>query len=497
MPNSKPPTPAQEPHRPFEYRRDESVDPLVEEGAMDIREVIARLWRGLPQTLGFAALGLGLAAVAFFVTSGSLAVTTSTRVVFSFAGYERGEYPDHSKFQPNDMGAPDIVTEALKRQGLDTTEESQGRVRAALTIEGVIPANVIKERDRLRAAGQAPPLYRPDEYLVSLSLPRNFPLGARKRELLLGELVNVYREHFQATYSSLPVAFGNAFDTLRNADYFDYELVLNQEIQNVLAYLNQQLEIAKTFRSPTTNLSFNDLHKQVEIFNQVRLTETLGLIRLNGLSRDRHAALVKTDYYLRTLQEQEQRAIEEEGVVKELLARTAERSQGYVLGVKSQSTLPRQDALLVDQSLIDSLLAHDSYNFLVREALKSGLQVKRIQAEESIVRERRKVIEDLINKNEKGSALDQVIARVTKSLDDIEVDYRRLIANIRKTQEEFAKQEYADAVRISMQVKSESFYRKLAIASIVGLCIGTALGMGLSLLGVYVGGHRDKASPTV
>ena len=57
------------------------------------------------------------------------------QVMFAFDGYGRGEYPDHSKFQPEDLRSPDIVVEALNRQKLDTTEDFQGKVQSALTID--------------------------------------------------------------------------------------------------------------------------------------------------------------------------------------------------------------------------------------------------------------------------------------------------------------------------------------------------------------------------
>ena len=253
-------------------------------------------------------------------------------MTFAFSSYGKGEYPDRSKFQPDDMRAPDIIVEALKQQGLEITEDFQSKVRAALTIEGLIPPNVIKERDRLRAAGQTPAPYFPDEYIVTLTLPRKSPLSNRQRELLLNEIVSAYQEKFQRTYAEIPLAFGNAFESLHQADFYEYETILSSEIQNIIAYLNQELDQAKTFRSPTTNLSFSDLLKQTNIFSQVRLYETLGIIRKNALSGNRALAMVKMDYFLRTLEDQEQEAIEEGKVVDALLAKSQERSAELCAG---------------------------------------------------------------------------------------------------------------------------------------------------------------------
>ena len=455
---------------------------------IDLREVFARLARGLAQTLGLAALGLAIAAIIYLLAGSFTTATTSMRTTFAFSGIEKGEYPDHSKFQPDDLRAPDVVIEALNRQKLDTSQVFKSTIRAALTVEGIIPPDVIKTRDRLRAAGQNPPAYIPDEYLVTLTLQRKFPLNTQQRGLLLNGIVSAYQEKFQRTYATVPQAFGNAFDALRNADYFEYELILDSEIQGIISYLNQQLEQARAFRSSTTNLSFNDLLRQAESFSQIRLNETLGLIRQNGLSRNRGIAMVKMDYFLRTLGDQEQKAMEDEKVVQDLLTKTQERAQNYVLGIKSQAPQQRPETPILDQGLIDSLLANDANNFLVRQALAAGLEVKRIQAEKAQLLERRKNMEGFL----KSAGEDQsaIIAQVQKSLLDLEASYKDLVSNIRKTQADFAKQQFADAIRISMQPITGSLYRSMVVAAAIGGFIGLALGMGLSLLGVYLGGRK-------
>jgi len=472
---------------PQSSRRSFDTDPEPYEG-IDLREIFVRLCRGLPGILGFAALGLAIAGVVYLVTSPSTSATTSMRVAFAFDGAAQGQYPDHSKFEPGDLRSPDVILDALKRLGLATNEEFLSKIRAAVTVEGIIPADVVKQRDRLRAAGQTVPPYVPDEYLVTLTLPRSFPLEIRQREFLLNDIVSAYRQKFQRTYTAVPKAFGNAFETLRNADYFEYEIVLDREMRNITDYLNQQLEQAKTFRSPTTNLSISDLLKQAALFEQIRLNETLGIIRENGLSRDRATAMIKMDYYLRTLGDEEREALEEQKVVQDLLANSQSRSQNVVLGIKSQVAQQRTDAPVLDQGLVDSLLANDAYNFLVRKALDAGLAVARIQAEKSKLVERRKGMESFL----KDTAIDQslVVAQVTKSLAALEIAYDDLITNIRNTYADFARQQFADAIRVTMSPITGSRYRPLAIAGVIGGFLGLALGMGLSLLGIYVGGGK-------
>lgn len=263
--------------------------------SVDLAELFSRLKRQLPLIVGLSALGLALGAVGYFASGLFTDQTTSTRVVFSFPGFEKGEYPDKSKFQADDMRSPEIIAEALKRKGFAANETVQSKVRAGISVQGIISDNIVKERDKLRASGQTPRLYVPDEYTLSLALPRSIALTTAQRESLLREIVTLYQEKFVRTYISLPLNFGKAFESLSDSDYLDYEIVLAQENQNIAAFLTQMNEQAKAYRSPRTNLSFSDLLKQAQFFSQIRLNETLGLIRENGLSLDRKLALLKFD----------------------------------------------------------------------------------------------------------------------------------------------------------------------------------------------------------
>jgi hypothetical protein len=370
--------------------------PQYADDSIDFTELLSRIKRGLPMIAGLASLGLAIAAFAYFSAGSFQNTTTATRLVFSFPGFEKGEYPDKSKFSPDDLRSPEVVAEALQRKGLDTTEQTQSKIRAALSIEGIIPDSVIKERDKQRAAGQTPRLYVPDEYTLTLSLPRSFPMTARQRELLLGEIVSVYQEKFTRTYVALPLGFGKAFESLNDADYFEYELVLNQESQNITTFLTQMAEAGRAFRSPRSNLSFSDLQKQNQLFTQIRLNETLGLARVYGLSKNRQLALLKMDYYLKTMGDEENKAMEEEKVVQALLRQTQERTQNYVLGIKSQAAQQRSDSPVIDQGLVDSLLANDANNFLVRKSLEASLKTRRIQSEKAVLQAQRTNMEDFI-----------------------------------------------------------------------------------------------------
>lgn len=446
------------------------------------QDLLERLRRGLVPIVVFSCLGLVVSAVVFLATDSSPLTTTSMRITFAFSGYNAGEYPDHSKFQPEDIIAANIVSEALRQQKFEVTAALKSKILAALDIEGVIPPEITLARDRIRASGQTPTPFIPDEYLVTLTLPYDFPLSSAQREMFLADLFHAYQQNFRRTYTEIPMGFGKAFEFLRRADYPEYELILNREIQNIIVYLNQQLDQAKTFRSPTTNLSFGDLIAQTELFSEVRLNEVLGYIRRNGLSKNRDIALLKINYALRNLQDQERQDLAEQNLVDDLLAKL--ENQNNVLGTKSEQLTPTSSATVLDQGLIDSLLANDSSNYLIHQALEMGLRVKRIQAEKARLIERRTDLEAFQGNDTTDKT--GIRAQLNDSLSVLEVSYRDLISNIRRTQTDFAQQQFAAAIQIVKPPETSDVHRPLEFILAVGSIVGFSLGLGLVALGFLV-----------
>lgn len=475
-------------NRPDEHGQNFPSNPtgqgmIEDDEVIDLRDVFNKLGRGVGQILGLALLGLVIAVVGYLIIHPWHSVSSFTRVVFSFPSLGKGEYPDHSKFQADDLRAPEIIAEALKQQGLDTASEFQSQIRDALSIEAIIPAEITAEHARLQAAGQPLPVYVPDEYIVSLSLPAKVSISKDQRARLLNEIVSVYRESFRRTYTSTLAGFGHAFDDLHNADFPEYEQIFSREIDNITDYLTQQLEQGGSFRSPTTNLSFKDLLHQTQLFAQNRLSEPLELIYQHGLSRNRTMAMTKMEYSLRIIDDQQRHTAEDQKVFRDLLAQTQTRNNA--LDAKSPADLTRSEVSLLNQEP-DSLLATNTQAFLVSRALQSGLKASQLQADKVQLLEQLEAI-----KSAKENPGD--VAKAQKSFDELEPAYQELIDHIRKTQADFARQQFANAIRISDEVATPNrVHRMLALTGAAGCFLGLAAGMGLSLLGIYIGSCKKN-----
>ena len=121
----------------------------------------------------------------------------------------------------------------------------------------------------------------------------------------------------------------------------------------------------------------------------------------------------------------------------------------------------------------------------LRQALEAGLKTKRLQSQIAILKERR----DLMRAFSESAHSEQseVLAQMEKSLAELKTAYTALVADIRRTHEDYQRQLFGNAVSLSMQASTENFYRSLAKAGIAGLGVGLAFGLGLSLLGLGLG----------
>ena len=353
------------------------------------------------------------------------------------------------------MKSPPIVAEAIRRKGLDQSGDFQRKISAAFDIEPVVPSALA--RARALTAGQTPPTYIPDEYVVSLSLPRNSPPSIEERGLLLNEIVSVYQEQAQRIQASIPLPVGNLVEVLAHTDADDYGEVINAEVQSLTACLSQLNAEAPVFRSQKTNLSFSDLLRECQIFGQTYVSKTLKLIRLANAAATSRTALSKMDNDLQALADQEREAIEEQKTFREFLD-------------EAEANIKGPDA---------------TYDFAFRKALDAGIRVNGLQSDEARILGQRKRIEAAVSSDSRTEFTQK--REVDLSLQPLETAYQKMVIDIRNTYADYARGRIIDAVHIESMATSSGVLWPLVTAGIVGLSLGLAGGIGMSLLRIYVG----------
>jgi len=218
------------------------------------------------------------------------------------------------------------------------------------------------------------------------------------------------------------------------------------------------------------------------------LFSILSRIRKLGYTSDPETVLGQIQYHISVYKERLLDATNEENVVNILLAKAQEREQSYVLGIRSQATQQKQETTTVDKGLIDSLLANDSYNLLIRRSLDIGIHQRQMQSQVDILNQRYTWVADAAKAP--GSDHEREINAVKEDLRGIESLYLKFVSDIRNEETDYAQQKFADAVKITNYPVSESLYRRIVLICAIGAALGGMLGAGLSILDVPVGKGR-------
>lgn len=462
---------------------------------IDFVQIFRKLRANFLRILGLATITAVCGVLIGLLLLGTGRRESKMRVSFAFPGFERGEYPDGSNFSTEDLRAPDVIAAALTKRNLKLSEDSRTQLRGLISIVPIISANIVKERDRLRAAGQTLPLYVPDEYEISISSRETGAIPTREREALLVEIVRAFEEKFRHTYIDAPPQFGNAFEKMAQSDYMDYELLVNDDLRGLSSFLAKLVEdtsngsrVARTqaasFRSKETKYSFADLLSQTNYFWNVSANGVLSIIQGVGLSKDRQLALLKMDYRIRILEEDEKRLSQEEALVLDLIGKSQDRAQNYVLGIKSQIASSKTDAPVIDQGLLDSLVANDSYNFLVRKALDAGVRVRSVQAQKQEINSRRLLLEKATLGDSVSSAATR--EKIDRSIAELKEEYQQLWDRVRRTYEDYTNQRLANTIRITQSPATASLWALIGTCALCGMVLGLLAGVGLILLNIVI-----------
>jgi hypothetical protein len=222
-----------------------------------------------------------------------------------------------------------------------------------------------------------------------------------------------------------------------------------------------------------------ELATRVDEFSAIRQDRVLGLIQSVGLSRNRESALIKMDFRLRLLSNEEALARQQEALVRELLDKIATRDASYVLAGKS--ALDESRSPILNKEVLDSLIKNDVYGFLVKKTIDAGQRTREIASQRSELEERRKRMETFSRQDYK--VRDDLVGEVDKALSALRKDYDQLVALVRDTDADFVRSSLTDAVRVSFGPSTGSSTRSgLIIIGGWGAC-GVLLGLGLSMVG--------------
>lgn len=414
--------------------------PPHDDDNFELQLLFSRLVRGLPSILALAVLGVAVGLGSALVMRTGRAPTTT---LFLSIGFDtqaaQARYPDESLFQPDDIRAAPLVQEALQRVGEPNSPEAVALFQNALGVSGVISSVAVREREKLRAAGQVLPPYFPTEFELSYTARSGATLTDEQARRLLTEIANLYRDRYRQMSRRLPEEFGAAFTALESVEYQDFGTYLGPHLEALKSYLAR--------RGIKPDATYQPLFRAIDTFLSVRLPLFLETVDTARLARNPAVTEDRARAELLLLSRREQDLEMEDEVVAGLLDRV------------HPSTRANADSTAEDT--------------LVQRAIANRLALKRLRAQKALLLKYLDATPASVNRTDLAAS----------AVTELRSAYDALIARAREAVTASEGKNPA-AVTIT-QPASTPPARNPAYAASIGFLSGLLLGIGLSLLDLH------------
>lgn len=384
-----------------------SADPEAPTLADAIRFVHRKRIALLAKFVLFAAMGLIVFAIWLWTTPRRV----EGRLVMSFRGIEKWEYPSERRFSPADLRAPGVLSAALADAGIGSGRADLNRVSASLDVLPIIPSEVLSRWKKADRDGAKREDYSPSEFALTLAIP-NLSTGEEVR--LFDAIVKRYQDRvkfeqiaaltFTSTWSEKSYQ-----DLISRYDYWDIPYVLDQNVELLNRYLRQLVEESQSYKEPISQFSFRDVQKEFTIWSATRLEALKGVTFQGRLVKNKETETLTSQYRLEDLEIQVRRGKDEAAEAMRLL----EASQKPP-GMSATQSATREGIPIVDSGVLDRLVRSDYLGPLVKRISQLQEQTARLEAEK--------------RRLEKKIALLPLAHNVSPA--DLPANYRELVATV-------------------------------------------------------------------
>lgn len=397
--------------------------------------------------------------------------TTTALVDFNFKGIEDGKDPFGKTFDVSKIKSSYVVSNAiaaLKKDGIDIPAENQAKIIDNITIEGVIPDDImqqiliiqsIADKDVSQLAQLNNLSYFPSRYKLTISDLGECGLDKTTAPALLNAIVKSYVAYFKETYTEDNILATIAPSTTVNLATYDYiEIydVFNSRIKTILDYLDNKSNAAPNFRSSKTQMSFNDLINALELLRDLDVRIFEDFIVNNGITKT-------PDSVMKNLEAQKVRYTNQITSQNELIASLQASIESYKNG---GTYVPPTDGTSQGNIIYQPSAKYDE---LFTRLVNAQAQLATLQTEQKNLENR---IEKFNNSTETDPA---VIAAnkesATEQAADISAKLDELIGKINLTVDDYLETEaFADSITAAVPaVYQLNYTSQLKVILLVGV----------------------------
>lgn len=225
----------------------------------------------------------------------------NTVISLNFEGVEKGLNPEGEPFSISELTNKQVLEETITELNLTNKGIDAEMLRKNLTIQGIVPQNILsqmmtinkmaeKDVTQLEKIGQLE--YYPTQYKVQLHIIKDMNLSGQEAEQVLATLVGNYKDYFMEKYNDKQL-ISTAITTVEPSryDYAEYILLVDEQLEEAKAFLEEKIKVAPDFRSKTTGLSFNDLVSQINLVKSIDINNVQAIVNSMVLTKDKERLL--------------------------------------------------------------------------------------------------------------------------------------------------------------------------------------------------------------
>jgi len=308
---------------------------------------------------------------------------TECIISLSFPGIEKHKNPDGTLFEKTEIIAPAILYRAtafLREANEDLPLES---IREMVGVKGIIPPEIQEEMKKAEKREESYTFF-PNQFSLALTTEAKGLFSTEQTHRILLLIIDEYRKEFERKYAEEPLVVVNfPDDFLLDHDYCEIIDIFQIRIDNFIKFLDSKIKKAGFFRSRETGLSFIDIKNDVELVRDIRLYGVKAVIKTSRPTKNRENLISKYRDKIRNIDMQKRKKEEEALVTNKLL-----KEMRQVLRYEPSRAIDsrREEATLVlDSSFIENLIKEDSQSMLLRRALESGIDAKRLEVDKEFL----------------------------------------------------------------------------------------------------------------
>ena len=312
------------------------------------------LWRKVIYLLaGAVLLGVILSVILFCLDKKP--VTASAKMQLAFNGAAEGIAPDGRIYDIYELTSDEVIAEALKKAGLDD-KYAVAKVRESLAVAGTYPEDIVNQTmsyesllDFTTNRTLTAERFYPTLFTVELNNKFDAKISKKNLELILKNILAVYKEKFAKTYTQGAPAAESTF-VLSQYDYPQQLEILQQRLAIVSRYAQEMYEKEPTFRFG--GAGFNDIVVRLNALTDSDIGRLNANLTLNALTKDPDRLLTQYRFELRDLGNSLGKRKAQLALLDKLIA-SYEKSEILYISTKDSLTKIDGDSTKTYDSLVD------------------------------------------------------------------------------------------------------------------------------------------------